>query len=60
MVFLFKSFLSSDPFMTCGDPTLFFATSVTAANDVPPNATKSAMSEMTTAGDGRRLKIRCK
>jgi hypothetical protein len=40
MVFLFRSFFSSDPFMTCGEPTLFFATRVTAANDVPPSASE--------------------
>jgi hypothetical protein len=50
----------SDPLMTCGEPTLFLATSVTAANEVPPKATKSATSEMIMAGDGRRLTMRCK
>jgi hypothetical protein len=55
MVDFAMSCVFNDPLITWADPTLFGATSaLTAARDVPPSATKSAMTEIAMAGETRR------
>jgi hypothetical protein len=44
-------------FFSCGVPTLFLASWLTAATLVPPSATSSAMHATIIAGDGRRTRF---
>jgi hypothetical protein len=63
-----KSALRSDPFLTlgevtalflsCGVPTLFFASCETAATPVPVRLTRSKMQAITSAGDACNLRTR--
>jgi hypothetical protein len=52
-----KSFFSSEPLMTCAEPTLFFGTSIVAANALPPSAIARATQAITPAGVGRSFAI---
>jgi hypothetical protein len=55
---LFASFgFVTAAFLSCGVPTLFRASWLTAATLVPPSATRSARHATIIAGDGRRTRF---
>ena len=53
-IFAFRTALA----LSCNAPTLFVGSAV-AAYETPPSATNSATSAMTSAGLGRRVRMRC-